>query len=161
MLGKFLKTSLAITAAAFLMQSAVYAEKVTGKVVGISNKAKTIMVGSKMYRFDGNTNFIKGKKAIHAGHPAILEVDGDYIKSIQPKLAKAPAGTKLIKTDELCDKIEKGAKMMVVDSRPAAAFNSGHLPGAVHIDVKQQKAKMNMLPKDKNMEVVFYCGGPA
>lgn len=160
MLKKIFKTGIAITAAAFLMQSGAYAEIVKGKVVGMSNKAKTIMVGSKMYRFDGNTKFTPNKKAIHTGHPAILDVDGDYIKSIKPKLAKAPKGTKIIKTDELCDKIENNKPIFLVDSRPASPYSMGHLPGAVNISVKDQKAKMGMLPKNKNAEVVFYCGGP-
>jgi hypothetical protein len=49
---------------------------------------------------------------------------------------------------------------LLVDSRPPGAFNEGHIPHAVNIPfpmIKKQGAAV--LPQDKDMLVIFYCGG--
>ncbi len=51
---------------------------------------------------------------------------------------------------------------LLVDSRPAFAYNNGTIPGAVNITYPAiQKAKdlSKLLGADKNKEIIFFCGG--
>ncbi|PIE60272.1 MAG: hypothetical protein CSA31_02900, partial [Desulfobulbus propionicus] len=131
-----------------------------GKVVGKSNKAKTISIevgkGSKaktmMVKFDDQT---KGIKHAVKGHAAIIQYEkragGIFATVVKPKLAKLPAGVTEIKTDALLQLIEDAHTMVIVDSRPASRYGQSHLPGAISIPVPMLKErKAALLPKDKN-----------
>jgi rhodanese-related sulfurtransferase len=55
---------------------------------------------------------------------------------------------------------DKMTPMVIVDSRPTKPkFIQGHLPGAISIPDKQYDALKGILPVDKNIPLVFYCGG--
>ena len=141
-----------------------------GKIVGKSNKAKTISIsvgkGDKaktvMVKFDDKT---KGTEFAKKGEAAIImwEKRGNdqFATVIKPKLAKLPEGTTEIKSKELKAILDAKTPMVLVDSRPAGRFNQAHLPTAVSIPVPQFKAKSaELFPKDKDTLLVFYCGGP-
>lgn len=141
-----------------------------GKIAGKSNKAKTISIevgkGDKakvmMVKFDDQT---KGVEHAVKGHAAIITFekrDGDtFATVVKPKLAKLPEGVTEIKTDELEQLVANYHDMYIVDSRPASRYGQSHLPDAVSIPVPMLKErKETLLPKDKNMLLVFYCGGP-
>ncbi len=50
--------------------------------------------------------------------------------------------------------------VMIVDARPyKVKYTKGHIPGAVNIPFSQFDKKTNLLPKDKNALLIFYCGG--
>ena len=56
--------------------------------------------------------------------------------------------------------IPKRNDVMIIDSRPTARkYDKGHIPGAISIPDSQFSAKTKLLPKDKSMLLVFYCGG--
>lgn len=56
--------------------------------------------------------------------------------------------------------IDKGADMLLVDSRPKRAkYNKGHIPTAVSISASQFDKHLGELPADKAKTLVFYCGG--
>jgi rhodanese-related sulfurtransferase len=57
----------------------------------------------------------------------------------------------------LLDKAEQG-DVVVLDVRPAAEYQTGHLPHARSIPVSELKRRLAELPKDK--EIVAYCRGP-
>lgn len=46
-------------------------------------------------------------------------------------------------------------KMVVIDTRDAAQFAKGHIPGAIHLDWRQVLAQRHTIPKDK--PVLVYC----
>lgn len=49
---------------------------------------------------------------------------------------------------------------VLVDSRPSPVYASGHINGAINIpDDEFDELAKQMLPKDKNTELIFYCGG--
>ena len=48
----------------------------------------------------------------------------------------------------------------LIDSRGAAGFAKGHIPGAINIPAGDDAAYAT-LPEDKSTQVVFYCSGPA
>lgn len=141
-----------------------------GKIVGKSNKAKTISIevgkGDKaktqMVKFNDATQGIE-----HAakGEAAIIEFTGEgkdrMATVIKPKLAKLPAGTSEMKPAELIAAINSGRKMFLVDCRPTPRYHEGTIPGAINIPVPAMAEKAPMLlPKDKDIQLVFFCGGP-
>lgn len=140
-----------------------------GRVVGRSNKAKTLSIqvgkGKKaktiMVKFDDQT---KGLEFATKGHGVIVSYEKQgkdiYAKSIKAKLAKLPQGTSLIKYEELSSLINDNVDFELVDSRPAARYGQGHLPGAISIPVCEMQELVGLLPKHKDKLLIFYCGGP-
>ena len=141
-----------------------------GKVVGKSNKAKTISITvgkgdaakTVMVKFDDQT---KGVEFAKKGEAAIInwEQRGDdqFATVIKPKLAKLPEGVTEIKTDEMYELLNSGTPLTLVDARPESRYSQAHIPGAISIPVaKLKKMKAEVLPDDKDKLLVFYCGGP-
>lgn len=137
----------------------------TGKVLGVSKKAKTISVkvGKKnlMVRFDTAT---KGMEYINKGHVAIINYevrDGHKVATvIKPKLVKLPPGVTTIEPEEVAALVALGPEKgnyMLVDSRPASRYNQAHIPTAVSIPVPKLKKEIaTILPTDKNKLIIFY-----
>jgi len=48
---------------------------------------------------------------------------------------------------------------VLIDARPEIKYFEGHLPGAINIAWQEMKDRLGELPKDKNTQLVFYCGG--
>ncbi len=145
-------------------------KKYVGKVVGKSNKAKSIsiVVGKGkaaktiMVKFDDKT---KGVSHAAKGHASIIfyEMRGGqpWATVVKPKLAKLPKGVSEIKTAEMKALVDAGSSFTLIDARPGKRYAAGHMPGAISIGTKEYKAKAGkLLPKDKNALIITYCGGP-
>lgn len=141
-----------------------------GKIVGKSNKAKTISISvgkgdaakTVMVKFDDNT---KGVEFAKTDAAAIINWEqrgtDKFATAIKPKLAKLPAGVTEIKTDELHNLIESGTALTLVDSRPESRYHQAHILGSINVPVpKLKKMKAAVLPEDKDRLLIFYCGGP-
>lgn len=63
----------------------------------------------------------------------------------------------VISQDELLSRINNGSAPMVIDVRSSAEFNSGHVPGAVHIPFDDYKKQISTLALKKDQELVLYC----
>ena len=51
-------------------------------------------------------------------------------------------------------------KVVLVDARPKKAkFDKGHIPAAISIPDSEFDKLQGKLPADKNMMLIFYCGG--
>lgn len=76
--------------------------------------------------------------------------------------AKLPA-EKLISAEELKKLLILGpdkGKFVLIDSRPAPRYAEGHILHAVSMPQPSfDKLKDKLLPKDKDILLVFYCGG--
>ena len=59
--------------------------------------------------------------------------------------------------DELLRRVRSG-EVTVLDVRPAEEYRAGHIPGALSVPVADLRAKLEELPKGR--EVVAYCRGP-
>lgn len=140
-----------------------------GKIVGKSNKAKTISIlvgkGDKaktmMVKFNDST---KGLSNAVKGSAAIIQfksIGRDKIATvIQQKLAKLPEGVSEIQPITLAKMMENNEKFVLIDSRPAKVFHGGSIPGSISIPVPVMKKNgSSLLPADKNIQLVFYCGG--
>jgi rhodanese-related sulfurtransferase len=62
-----------------------------------------------------------------------------------------------VNRDELLRRVSAG-EVTVLDVRPLEEYRAGHIPGAVSIPVRDLKARLKELPKER--EVVAYCRGP-
>ncbi len=140
-----------------------------GKITGISERAKTISieVGKEeqakimMVKYDEKT---KGVNQVAKDRATIItyEKRGDdvYATDIKLKMAKLPPGVTEIKTAELEKLINENVPHFLADSRPPARYGQAHLPGAHSIPLPVLKKKQaDILPKDKNTLLIFYCGG--
>ncbi|RPH39554.1 MAG: rhodanese-like domain-containing protein [Desulfobulbaceae bacterium] len=142
----------------------------TGKIVGKSEKAKTVSIAvgpegkseTFMLKFTDKTT---GLEFANKEDAAIItyEVKGtDKIAvSIKPKLAKLPEGVIEIKTAELKKLLDDRVRMVLADARPESRYAQAHLPGAVSISVDRlKKEEADALPPEKETLLIFYCGGP-
>jgi len=60
-----------------------------------------------------------------------------------------------ISLEELKEKLDAGADLVVVDVRSKEEFDQGHIPGAVSIPYSEIEARYRELPRDK--EIITYC----
>lgn len=140
-----------------------------GKIVGKSNKAKSISIKvgkgkaakTMMVKFNDKTTGLEFAKKGEAAIIKFKKVGKDKVATvIKPKLAKLPKGVTEIKTEELKKLLDSGAALTLMDARPPKRYAQSHLPGAISIPVgKLKKKKAAVLPKDKDRLLVFYCGG--
>lgn len=141
-----------------------------GEVTGFSERAQTISIAVgkgeqakvMMVKFDNTTT---GLSQVAKGKAVIInyEMRGNdaFATDVQLKLAKLPEGTTEIKTPELEKIITEKSPLFLVDSRPTLRYGQSHLPGAHSIPVPLLEEKQaGVLPKNKDIPIVFYCGGP-
>lgn len=88
-----------------------------------------------------------------------------FADSIDVKKQQSNTGTTAsITVEELRKLLEQGSQngtFTLIDSRIESQYNEGHIPGAISLyDGKIQK-QPDLLPKDKNGLLIFYCGGAA
>jgi rhodanese-related sulfurtransferase/DNA-binding transcriptional ArsR family regulator len=62
-----------------------------------------------------------------------------------------------VRRDELIGLVKTG-EAMVIDVRPPAEFEAGHIEGAVNIPLEFLPERLSQLPDDQ--EIVAYCRGP-
>lgn len=140
-----------------------------GEVVGVSERAKTISVSVgkgdqakvMMVKFDEKT---KGVNQAAKGRPVKITYEqrgaDTYATDVQLKIAKLPEGITEVKTTDLQKLIKEKKSHFLVDSRPKARFDQAHLPGAHSIPLPElEKKQGEVLPKDKSIPLIFYCGG--
>lgn len=60
-----------------------------------------------------------------------------------------------ISLEELKEKLDAGAEVVVVDVRSKEEFDQGHIPGAISIPYGEIEARYRELPRDK--EIITYC----
>ncbi len=66
-----------------------------------------------------------------------------------------------MKATELLERIESRSAPVIIDARMGIEFKRGHVPGAVHVPFQMALLRSAGLPKDKDLEMVIYCGhGP-
>ena len=82
---------------------------------------------------------------------------------IRPKPPLKVAEEKQVSFSELKALIQKSPKKgsyALIDSRPPGAYMAGHIPYASNLPFpKLKKMKATALPKDKDILIIFYCGG--
>lgn len=62
-----------------------------------------------------------------------------------------------ISADELRERLDNN-EVVLLDVRPKAEYQAGHLPAAISIPLDELERRLNELPQDKT--IVAYCRGP-
>lgn len=62
-----------------------------------------------------------------------------------------------VRRDELLGLVSSG-EAMVIDVRPPAEYEAGHIEGAINIPLESLPERLSRLPRDQ--EIVAYCRGP-
>ena len=66
-----------------------------------------------------------------------------------------------MQASELLQRIRSNRAPVIMDTRTGLEYKRGHVPGAIHIPAHKILLKSPCLPKDKELEIVIYCGhGP-
>ncbi|MBI5206109.1 MAG: rhodanese-like domain-containing protein [Nitrospirae bacterium] len=144
-----------------------------GSFAGISKKAGTVQIqigpASWLVKFGDDTKLTGAEKfsAIPKDKEiaiAITEKDGSlYAAGLSVKPPAKVAPEKLMAAEELARLVSAGAEkgnFTLVDSRPGARYNEGHIPGAISIYDADFDKDIEKLPKDKDKLLIFYCAGP-
>jgi hypothetical protein len=146
-------------------------QSLAGSITGFSRKARLITMdvdqSVQTVRFDEATI---GLDHAAVGEAAIVEFRMDGAERvatvIKQKLAKLPPGVTEMPVEEMAALVALGPEKgnyFLVDSRPEARYNEGHLPTAVSIPVpKLEKLGNEAFPpsvREKKPLLVFYCGG--
>jgi phage shock protein E len=78
-------------------------------------------------------------------------------------LAYSAATDASISQQELVERLQTRAEMLVLDVRTAREFHTGHVPGAINIPHTELPKRLAEVVEFKNKEVVIYCerGGRA
>ena len=161
---------------------------IRGTLVSVTEKFKTInvQVGGKLvwvisYGDDLKLTGADKLSSIPKDKEIGIKFTGDEKKPYAVNLAVKPpakvALEKLVSLEEMAKLVAEGPEKgnyVLIDSRPAARFNEGHLPHAVSLDNTKFDAPINpedakkvtpvtfkdtILPKEKDKLVIFYCGG--
>jgi rhodanese-related sulfurtransferase len=67
---------------------------------------------------------------------------------------------KMISREELKDKIDRGDNFVLVETLPAMAYQSAHLPAAINLPPDEVIKRAYQVLPDKTADIVVYCGGP-
>jgi rhodanese-related sulfurtransferase/DNA-binding transcriptional ArsR family regulator len=90
----------------------------------------------------------------------VRQVGAEHVAEVD-RLAEAYLGRREglqpITRDELARRIRRG-EVTVVDVRPAAEYEAGHVEGARSLPISELKRRLDSLPRDG--ELVAYCRGP-
>ena len=62
-----------------------------------------------------------------------------------------------ITRDELRQRMDAGARLVLVEIQPPAFYHQGHLPGAVNLPPSKVKELAATLLPDREAEIVVYC----
>ncbi|MGH9728558.1 MAG: rhodanese-like domain-containing protein [Candidatus Acidiferrales bacterium] len=65
-----------------------------------------------------------------------------------------------ISRDELKKKIDRHDNFILMETLPAAAYEQGHLPGAVNVPLDHLQQLASKLAPKKDADIVVYCASP-
>jgi len=131
------------------------AKKVFYKVLGILAIAAVFVAGiwlGRLYSAAGGP----GASAVQRlGSTVVRQIRQLWEPSPPATVENSYANVPRISLEELKQRLDAGADLVVVDVRSKEEFDQGHIPGAVSIPYAEIEARYRELPGDK--EIVTYC----
>ncbi|MGC9016862.1 MAG: rhodanese-like domain-containing protein [Caldimicrobium sp.] len=140
-----------------------------GNVISVSGKAELIQIDTGAtieVKFDDNTKVVNWNQPLNKlarGTPIKIVYtlkDGKFyatLVSVKPPVSVPPEQRVTL---EETKRIWTNKEGLIVDVRPKAKYDEGHIPGAINIYMAEMDKHLDKLPKDKNALIVFYCEGP-
>jgi len=71
----------------------------------------------------------------------------------------AKARVKQFGIEEFCERLQKGERFIVIDTREDSEWAMGHLPGAHHLSKGVIERDIEVAIPQKDAPIVLYCGG--
>lgn len=153
----------------FDKESGVYA----GKLASVSRKAKTIQLkinsDMQVIYFDDKTVLKNAETMKRIPKNESVKItyyvkDGkQFAKEVEVKKGLEVPKDQLASVEEVAALVAKGpekGKYVLIDSRPKVRYNEGHVPTAKAMPFFAfDKLKDKLLPKDKGVLQIYYCGG--
>ncbi|MFH1059340.1 MAG: rhodanese-like domain-containing protein [Pseudomonadota bacterium] len=145
---------------------------IAGEFQSLSNQAKSIQVDvgatNEIVKFTEATKVenVPSLKDLKKPIPVMVTFEqqgADRVATLvkAKPVIKVPEAQQLNvkQMEELLQKSPAEGKYALIDSRPPAHYQEGHLPGAINMPFGNMPNLMNKLPQDKSTLLVFYCGG--
>src|SRR5215467_9675266 len=138
------------------------AEEISQSVANTSHHLRAMArAGLLTTRRDGTRIFYKlASDRVGELWAAMRDVAAGHVAGLE-RLARAYLGERdgfeVVGRDELAARLERG-EVVLLDVRPSAEFESGHIKGARSAPVAELKRHLAALPP--GAEVVAYCRGP-
>jgi rhodanese-related sulfurtransferase len=166
MLTRHLTSLCALLAGGLAVGPPAHADTVEGRVQDISSKASTIQIEvdgtPQVVRFGAQTGFANAASIKDIGPPDLIKVEhtpGQPATLITKVVFSLPPGAEI--TMEELEAIRAGKDpFLLVDARPEGPYREGHIPGGINVFWKDLPNRLDQLPADKSVMVIFYCGGP-
>ena len=94
-------------------------------------------------------------KAEKLGYTNVKNFNGGY-----PAWLKGPGHYGSVTAAYVKSELAKETPLLIVDSRPRkTGYNIGHVTSAINLPSSKFDAMNGLLPIDKDIPLIFYCGG--
>lgn len=157
----------------------VVISKLKGKIKTNVNKNQTISLtvegqGLVVVKYNDATRLVNATSFKDLHPDEILNVEYRIVGSenlatlLGKVVAEIPKGATLMGLEEAYSLVQKGPQAggyTMFDSRPPSRYHEGHIPGSRSLPfAEMEKAEkegrlLELLPKEKDKLLVFYCGG--
>ena len=133
------------------------ARRIIYRVLGILGIVAVFVVGlwlGRLYSAAGGPGAVTLQQF---GSTVVRQIRQLWEPSTPPTVADRGFDVPLINLEQVKEKLDAGADMVIVDVRSKEDFDAGHISGAVSIPWQQEmEARYTELPRDK--EIITYCG---
>jgi rhodanese-related sulfurtransferase len=143
----------------------LHAELLKGRIETVSKEAGSVQIvvndEKVVIRTDANTKFDGFSNIGELAPPDLIEAEresGQPATKIKKVVFALPPGVE-INTRELVQIMTGKRPYHLYDTRPVRRFGNAHIPGAKPAHPKDENF-LSLLPEDKDVLLVFYCGGP-
>ncbi len=132
----------------------------------VGNTSRNLQVlgaaGLVTRRIEGTSRIYRlADPSVSAAYRALVDVAQARIAEVKVLAAEffsETDGARPMQMAELQEAMAAQDDLTLIDVRPAAEYNAGHVPGAISIPVAELAHRMAELPKDT--PIVAYCRGP-
>lgn len=133
------------------------ARKAIYKVLGVLGIAAVFVLGiwlGRLYSAAGGPGAVTLQQFRST---VVRQIRQLWEPSTPPSVPDSGSAVPRISLEQLKEKLDAGADIVIVDVRSKGDFDEGHISGAVSIPWQQEmEARYTELPRDK--EVITYCG---
>ena len=127
------------------------------KVLGVLGIVIVFVVGiwlGRLYSAAGGPGAVTLQEF---GSTAVRQIRQLWEPSTPPAVADREFDVPRVSLEQLKEKLDAGADIVIVDVRSQEDFDEGHIPEAVSIPWQQEiETRYTELPRDK--EIITYCG---
>ena len=96
--------------------------------------------------------------AIEAEYPDSARPPYPLAMSVPEANAGAEPGADAVTHEELVERLDRG-DVLLLDVLPEESYQSGHIPGALHLPLDGMERRAPALLPDRDAELVVYCSG--